>query len=138
MLPVGEYLIDRTEKAEMLGFGKGTTIYDSAIVLGSVKVGNNTWIGPNVILDGSGDLRIGSNCSISAGAQIYTHDSVKWAVSGGKEEYEYSPTVIEDNCYIGPNVIVQKGITIGTGTVVGANSLINKIVPPHSKVYGTP
>src|SRR5687768_10876088 len=87
VLPLNELLTDRWEKASYLGFGKGTSIYDSSIVLGDVKIGANTWIGPFTILDGSGGLTIGSNCSISAGAQLYTHDSVKWATSGGKESY---------------------------------------------------
>ena len=55
------------------------------LVIGDVKVGSHTWIGPNVILDGSGGgLEIGDYCSIDAGAQIYTHDTVMWAISGGQ------------------------------------------------------
>lgn len=138
VLPFGEYVSDRWEKAKYLGFGKGSSIYDSAVVLGNVKVGTNTWIGPNVILDGSGGLIIGSNCSISAGVQIYSHDSVNWAISGGKESYEYAKTIIEDNCYIAPNVIIQKGITVGKGSVIGANSFVNKDIPRDCKAFGTP
>lgn len=138
VLPLCEYLIDRHEKAELCGFGPGTTIYDSAVVIGDVNVGSNTWIGPNVLLDGSGNLTIGNNCSISAGVQIYTHDSVKWATSGGVAEYEYGSTVIEDNCYIGPNAIIQKNISIGRGSIIGANSFVNKSVPPNCKAFGTP
>ena len=48
-MPVGDYLVDRWEKARELGFGKGASIYDSAIVIGDVKVGEESWIGPNVI-----------------------------------------------------------------------------------------
>ena len=84
-LPFNEELFDRWERAKYLGFGRGSSIYDSAIVLGPVKVGENTWVGPFVVLDGSGGLSIGSYCSISAGVQIYSHDSVDWAISGGKE-----------------------------------------------------
>src|SRR3954465_12163939 len=82
-LPFGDYVVDRWEKAQALGFGEGSSIYDSALVLGDVKVGCHTWIGPGVVLDGSGGLEIGDYCSISAGVQIYTHDSVAWATSGG-------------------------------------------------------
>ncbi len=138
VLPFGDNFVDRKEKAEFLGFGKGTTVYDNVVILGDVKVGENTWIGPNVILDGSGGLEIGSNCSISAGVQIYSHDSVEWALSGGKENYSYLRTIINDNCYIGPNVIIEKGVTIGKGCVVGANSFVNKSIPECSKAYGTP
>jgi acetyltransferase-like isoleucine patch superfamily enzyme len=101
-------------------------------------VDENTWIGPFVVLDGSGGLKIGSNCSISAGVQIYSHDSVKWAVSGGKEEYEYAKTIIGDNVYIGPNVIIQKGVKIGNNVIIGANSFVNKDMPDNSKAYGIP
>ena len=138
VLPLNEMLTDRWEKAEFLGFGKNTSVYDSSIIIGDVKVGENTWIGPNTILDGSGVLEIGSNCSISAGVQIYSHDSVKWAISGGKEGYEHAKTIIEDNCYIGPNTIITKGVKIGKCTIVGANSLVNKSFPSGSKITGSP
>ncbi|MEN3014750.1 MAG: acyltransferase [bacterium] len=138
VLPLGDYFVDRWEKAKFLGFGENTSVYDNVIIIGDVKVGSNTWIGPNVILDGSGGLEIGSNCSISAGVQIYTHDSVKWAISGGKEKYEYSKTIIEDNCYIGPYVVITKGVRIGKGSVIGAFSLVNKDIPPNSKAFGIP
>lgn len=137
-LPFGEYVVDRWRKASLLGFGKNSSIYDSAIVFSDVHVGENTWIGPFVILDGTGGLSIGSNCSISAGVQIYSHDSVKWAISGGTEKYEYAPVHIGDNCYIGPNTIIAKGVAIGNRCVIGANSLVLNDIPSGSKAFGTP
>jgi len=138
VLSLGDYFVDRWEKATYLGFGKGTSIYDSSVVIGDVSIGENTWVGPFVVLDGSGTLVIGSNCSISAGVQIYTHDSVQWAITAGKEGYQYASTVIHDSCYIGPNVIIQKGVTIGTGCIVGANSFVNQSLPPFATAYGNP
>ncbi len=138
VLPLGDYLIDRWEKAKLLGFGEGTSVYDNVVVIGDVKVGRNCWIGPNVILDGSGGLEIGDNVSISAGVQIYSHDSVKWAISGGKESYEYSKTVIGSNVYIGPNVVIQKGVRIGSKVIIGANSFVNRDIPDNCKAYGNP
>jgi acetyltransferase-like isoleucine patch superfamily enzyme len=137
-LPFGDYVVDRWEKASALGFGKGASIYDSALVIGDVAVGENTWIGPGVVLDGSGGLVIGSYCSISAGAQVYTHDTVQWAVSGGKAEPERAPTRIGDRCYIGPNVVVAKGVTIGDGCIIGAGSVVLSDLPAGSKAAGMP
>jgi acetyltransferase-like isoleucine patch superfamily enzyme len=137
-LPIAELLTDRWEKAQFLGFGEGSSIYDSAIIIGDVSVGKNTWIGPNVMLDGSGGLSIGSHCSISTNVQIYSHDTINWAVSGGVESYEYAPTKIGDNCYIGPNVVIEKGVVIGDGVVIGANSFVNIDLSAGSKVAGSP
>jgi len=137
-LSFGDYVVDRWEKARELGFGKDSSIYDSTLVFGDVKVGEKTWIGPFCVLDGSGGLKIGSNCSISAGVQIYSHDSIKWAVSGGVEQYEYAPTSIGNNCYIGPNTVIAKGVKIGDRTIIGANSLVLDDVPEGSRAFGTP
>jgi acetyltransferase-like isoleucine patch superfamily enzyme len=138
VLPIGDYLSDRHEKARYLGFGQGSTIYDSSIVIGDVRVGENTWIGPFTILDGSGGLEIGSFCSISAGVQIYTHDTVDWATSGGGTAPHYEPTIIGSNVYLGPNVIVSRGVTIGSGSIIGANSFVNKSIPANSRAWGSP
>ncbi len=138
VLPIAELVQDRWEKAAFLNFGKGTSVYDSSYIFGDVKVGENTWVGPFTILDGSGGLSIGSNCSISAGVQIYSHDTVKSAISGGVEPYEYANTIIEDNCYIGPNTIIAKGVHLKKGTIVGANSFVNKSFEENSKIAGSP
>jgi acetyltransferase-like isoleucine patch superfamily enzyme len=137
-LPFGDYIADRWIKAQALGFGEGASIYDSALVLGSVKVGKNTWIGPFTVLDGSGSLEIGDNCSISAGVQIYTHDTVKWAITAGAAESEYAPVIIGSNCYIGPNAIISKGVTVGDGCIIGANSFLNRSISSGTKAWGTP
>jgi acetyltransferase-like isoleucine patch superfamily enzyme len=138
VLPLNELITDRWEKAAFLGFGEKTSVYDSSYIFGDVKVGKGTWIGPFTILDGTGGLTIGDNCSISAGVQIYSHDTVKWATSGGKMPYEYSPPHIGNNCYIGPNAIIVKGVTIGNGCIIGANSFVNKSFSDNTRIAGSP
>lgn len=137
-LPVNEYLSDRWEKAQFLGFGESSSIYDSALVFGEVRVGKNTWIGPFVILDGSGGLRIGDHCSISASVHIYSHDTVKWATSGGDDSYEYGSVSIGNRCYIGPHSVIAKGVSLGDGCIVGANSFVNRSFGPNTKIAGNP
>ena len=138
-LPLGDYVVDRWEKAKTLGFGDGANIYDSVLVLGDVQVGAHTWVGPFTVLDGSGGgLWIGDHCSISAGVQLYTHDSMQWSLSGGTAPLECAPTRIGNRCYIGPNTVIAKGVTIGDGCVIGANSLVLNDIPAGSKAFGTP
>lgn len=138
-LPFGDYVVDRWERAKRLGFGEGSSIYDNSVVLGDVRVGAGTWIGPNVVLDGSGGgLSIGDTCTIGAGVQIYTHDSVNWALSGGVAAYDKAPTQIGSRCYLGPYAVISKGVTIGDGCVIGAHSLVTQSIPPGMKAAGCP
>ena len=138
ILPLCEYFNERKEKAQKMGWGSGSTCYDSVYIFGDVKVGANTFVGPFYILDGSGGLKIGSNCSIAAGVHIYTHDSVQWAISMGKFPYDYKKVEIGNGCYIGPNSVIVGGIKIGDRAIVGACSFVNKDVPRGAKVAGIP
>ena len=131
-------LFDRWERAEFLGFGKGTSIYQDSLVLGDVDVGENTWIGPNTVLDGSGGLKIGANCSISSGVQIYTHDTVKKRLSDGAMDVEKASTSIGKSCFIGPLTVIEKGITIGDYCIIGAHSFVNKDILSHTIAFGVP
>lgn len=137
-VPFADELFDRWEKAKFLGFGPGASIYDSSLVRGNVKVGEGTWVGPFTILDGDGGLEIGTYCNISAGVQIYAHDSVKWSLTGGRAKQVFEPTRIGDCCYIGPLSIVSRGVTIGDHCVIGTNSFVNRDIPSFSIAVGTP
>lgn len=137
-LPFEELIFDRWERARHLGFGEGASIYHSAYVFGDVKVGERTWIGPNVMLDGSGGLEIGAWCSIATGVQLYSHDTVDWALTGGEAEPARSRTVIGDRVYIGAGAVVGKGVTIGTGTIIGALAFVNADVPAGLIAGGVP
>jgi acetyltransferase-like isoleucine patch superfamily enzyme len=134
----GDLFIDRTEKAKFLGFGEWTTIYDSSLVIGDVKVGKNTWIGPFTVLDGSSGLEIGDNCSIASGVQIYSHETIFWALSGRKMKYGRSKTVIGNCCYIGPHTVVNMGVKIGSHCLIGANSVVNTDLDDYSIAAGCP
>lgn len=128
----------RWERAEFLNFGKDASIYESSYVYGDVKVGKNTWVGPFTILDGSGGLEIGEYCSISSGVQIYTHETVDWALTGGKAKYEQAPVRIGNCCFIGSMSIIRKGVTIGDHCLIGAHSFVNKNIPSYSIAAGSP
>jgi acetyltransferase-like isoleucine patch superfamily enzyme/glycosyltransferase involved in cell wall biosynthesis len=138
VLPLPELFTDRWEKAKFLGFGEGTSIYDSVMVLGEVEVGSNSWIGPNCVMDGSGGLKIGSHCCFSAGTQIYSHNSVAKYISGGKSDIKTSKTIIGNNVYTGPNVIISAGSNIGNECIIGASSLVKGDIPDRSFVAGSP
>ncbi len=139
VLPFGEYVVDRWEKAEFVGAGEGSSIYDMSYIFGDVSIGRDTWIGMYTILDGSGArLSIGNNCAIGVGVHIYTHSSLNWTLTGGKVGFESAPVKIGDSCYISPKSMITMGVEIGERSVIGANSLVKSDMPPNSVAFGSP
>jgi acetyltransferase-like isoleucine patch superfamily enzyme len=112
---------------------------NSAVILGDVKVGKHTRIGPNVVLDGlGGALVIGDFCALSAGVEIYTHHTVRWCQFGSGGEDGAGPTAVGNGVYIGPNSVIAMGITIGDSVVIGAMSFVNQNIPARKKAWGCP
>jgi acetyltransferase-like isoleucine patch superfamily enzyme len=137
-LPLEELLFDRWERAKSLGFGEGSSIYHASYVYGDVHVGRDTWIGPYTLLDGTGGLTIGDGCDVSAGAQLYTHDTVQRVLSGGRGEIEHAAVQVGDQVHIGAGAIVLKGVTIGEHSVIAAGAVVNRSVPPLTVAAGIP
>lgn len=134
----GDVIVDRWERAKSLGFGENSNVYDSSLIIGDVKVGENCWIGPFTVIDGSGGLIISNNCTISAGVHIYTHDNVFATLSPNKYQITRNPVEIGHHTYIGPNSIIAKGVKIGNHSIVASNAFVNKSFPDNSIIAGTP
>lgn len=90
----------------------------------SITLGNKIMFGPNVTIMG-GD----HNTSV-IGAYMY---DIK-----DKLPENDQPVVIEDDVWVGAGAIILKGVTIGTGSIVGAGSLVTRTVPAYSVVGGVP
>jgi acetyltransferase-like isoleucine patch superfamily enzyme len=132
-------LFDRFERAQRLGFGEGSSIYNSTQVLGDVAVGRNVFVGAFGILDGQyAKITIGDYVSISAGVHIYSHDTMLWSLSGGQAEKRVGPVAIGERCYIGSQAIVACGVTVGPCSVIASNSFVNDAVPARTVVGGAP
>lgn len=136
VLPIGDYLVDRWDKARLLGFGEGSSVYDSCLVFGDVVAGKHTWVGPFTILDGSGGLRIGDHCTFSAGVHVYTHDSVETTLRDAPIRRQ--AVSIGHRVYIGPHAVIACGVSIGDCAVIGAGSVVLHDVPANTKVAGSP
>ena len=139
VLPSGELIYNRFDKARDLGFGEGSSVYDTSVIMGDISVGEHVWIGPYTLVEGATDtVEIGDYVTLDAGVMIYTHDSTKYYVSGGKNPFESGPVRIKNNTVIGTMSIISCGVTIGSHCVVAANSYVNKDVPDNTIVAGNP
>jgi len=140
VLPSGELIFNRFDKAKYLNCGENSSIHDTCAVYGrEVSIGNNVWVGPYTILEGSNaKLTIGDFVSINAGVMIYTHDSTKYYVSGGKVPFQKGSVMIKSNTVIGTMSMIGCNVTIGNHCVVGAYSFVNQDIPDFAIAAGVP
>ena len=69
---------------------------------------------------------------------IYPSDvTVEEKFVDGVNVYD-QPVVIEDDVWVGANVTILKGVTIGHGSVVAAGAVVTKSCPPYSIIGGVP
>jgi acetyltransferase-like isoleucine patch superfamily enzyme len=99
-----------------------------------VRIGRNSHINRDCVLDVRGGLTIGENVSVSADVSIVT--IAKLATSRGPAERK--AVSIEDNVWIGTRAIIMPGVTLGRGAVVGAGAVVINDVPPLAIVFGSP
>jgi acetyltransferase-like isoleucine patch superfamily enzyme len=111
-----------------------------AWIVGEPEVGDGCWIGAFTVLDGSGGLVLGAGCDISAGAQIYTHSTVRRALSGRELPIERRRTVLGDHVHVGAGAVVLMGCTIGSHSVVAAGAVVTEgtTAPGWSVLAGVP
>lgn len=139
------------QDAELI-FGNGCYIgrYVELGPSGTIKIGSHTSIQDRSIF--IGDVTIGRYCLISLNVLVssgrhYFDLKPSWLIrdqddlaARDKElsEAHFKPVIVEDDCWLGINVVVMPGVVIGKGVVVGANSVVTKDIAPYSVVAGAP
>jgi maltose O-acetyltransferase len=117
--------------------GKGSTIHMGAIFYNprNIKIGEDTIIGENCVLDGRDKLIFGNHVDLASEVMIYNgeHD-----INDEKFGPMYAPVVIEDYVFIGPRAIILPGVTIKKGAVVAAGAVVTKDVAENMVVAGVP
>lgn len=106
-----------------------------------VKIGDNTHINNGfVAIAEESSIAIGDGCLIGTRCEIYDSDFHPLAKSDreSREPHKCLSIVIEDYVFIGSNVRILKGVTIGHGAVIGNQSVVTKDVPPHCVASGAP
>ena len=137
-LPFQELIFDRFKRSKNEGFHKSVSIDQDCYIYGKPTINKNTWIGPYTILDGSGGLKIGENCSISSGVHIYTHHTVFRRIEKKFNKVSRSDVSIGKNCYIGPQSIIASGTKIGSNSIIASNSFVSGKFPNRSFIAGNP
>ena len=117
----------------------------------STNIGKYTYTGNFTVIQSA---NIGKFCSISWGVTIgggqhsyehfTTHDILYNKLRGfdisnriAKKRYEKA-CIIENDVWIGANSVVNRGVKVGNGAIIGAGSVVTKNIPPYAIVVGNP
>lgn len=100
-----------------------------------VKFGKNVFINHSAILSASGGIEFEDGVSVAPGCRIATinHD-----FNNRHTIYTYGKVTIKKNAWIGMNVTICPGVTIGKYAVVGAGAVVTKDIPDYGVAVGVP
>ncbi len=121
--------------------GNDSTIEDFVCInnaLGDVIIGSRSRIGlGNTVI---GPIRFGNNLAIAQNVVFsgLNHGFEDVTIPPCDQKCTVSEIVINDDCWIGANVVVTSGVTIGRHCVIAAGSIVTKNVPPYTVVAGNP
>ena len=108
--------------------GRAASLQDRCVILGDVTIGAYCTLAYNVyissgnhIFDWHPALPIKTQDMMAPGSVVRSH-----------------PVVVEEDCWLGNNVVVLSGVRIGRGAIVGANAVVTRDVPPYAVVAGVP
>jgi acetyltransferase-like isoleucine patch superfamily enzyme len=162
----GHHLTLRSSKR--IGIGSHVVVSDYATLsvrgayASSIEIGDNVFVGKGadirthsgtIIIDDH--VNIGSECRIASTNHLYIGKHCLFAarcyVGGVQHNFnrrdipidrqpidDKGGVRIENDVWLGAHVIVNDGVTIGTGAVVGAGSVVTKDIPPYAVAVGVP
>lgn len=143
-----KYITVAALKKKMKSCGTDVTIdLHPQITPDMLSIGNHVYLGPNTrIISTRAQVKIGSHVMFGPGVTVVTGDhrtdlvgrpmiSVTDAEKRPEDDVD---VVIGDDVWVGANAVILKGVTIGTGAIVAAGSVVTKSVPPCAVAAGVP
>lgn len=79
-------------------------------------------------------IEIGENTLLGEGVKLYDHNHQYSPQKVEHQEFNTAPIKIGKNCWLGSNVIILKGVTIGDNVILGAGCVVHKDIPANSIV----
>ena len=99
---------------------------------GKIEIGDHCFFNTGSCVTSTESVRIGSGCKFGNNLVIVDHDH-NFRKEGDKE-FISSPISIGNDCWVGANVTILRGTTIGKNCVIGAGSVVKGQVPDGSKI----
>lgn len=113
--------------------GDFTSIQDRCILIGDLRVGAHCLFAPNVMMSSATH-----HFRERPAWLIRDQDQLMGDPGHRSATPRHLPICVEDDCWIGINSVIMRGVTIGRGSIVGANSVVTESVAPYTIVAGSP
>lgn len=115
--------LDKNPKTIRLYIGDRTSLQQGCqvVVCEKVVIGNDVLVAANVL--------------ITDHDHIFDHPTKPPSVV---RELRSAPVIIEDGCWLGYGCVILKGVRIGERSVIGANAVVTRDIPPYSVAVGNP
>lgn len=153
-LGINAWCVNMLKAADRISLGEGVICRGLLRIedfgSGKITIGANTYLGDDTLLSSSHEIQIGDHVLVAHGVHIFDNDShpldsaarlgdyLGVLNNGGRAQIASAPVRIGDNAWIGFNVIILKGVTIGANSVVAAGSVVTRDVPPDCVAAGNP
>lgn len=123
-----------------IGFeiGEGTKIVGPIECYGKLIVGRDCWVGKNLCVNGNGSVVIGDNCDIGPEVIFQTGGHMIGTSKRRAGEGVSFHQSVGDGTWIGGRATILNNTSIGTGCVVAACACVAKDVPDNTLVGGVP
>jgi acetyltransferase-like isoleucine patch superfamily enzyme len=135
-------LLTDDERAKYFSLPAGCRIREGAKILSpeKLRIGQRCWIGENAILDASGGLEIGDDCSIGLSVFVWTHSSHLTNLArdniSNSDLIQRNATSIGNGVFIAGPSVVLPGSIIGDNVVIRPFSTVSGNVPSGALVDG--
>jgi len=137
------YVINHVKGISKAKIGKNSRIWPTVLLRNAerIYIGDNTTINHNNILWAgrqSAVIRIGNNVMTGPNVQMIAYNHYYENGQPLREYFTEQDIIIEDNVWLGANVIVLAGAKVGRGVLVGAGAVVIGDLPPHTVCVGVP
>ena len=95
----------------------------------NLKLGYKTDIGAFTYINAKNGIIIEDNVQVGSHCSLYTVSTI---------DNKEGKIILRNNCKIGSHSTIMPGVTIGTNSIVGAHSFVNKDIPDNVLAFGVP
>lgn len=104
----------------------------------TISIGESSFLNMNVTMLDGANITLGNNVLVGPSCQFYTASHSLDFASRRRWETYCKPIVVEDDVWIGGNVVINQGVTIGARSVIAAGSVVNRDIPADCLYGGSP